>query len=136
MPSCFIGDQVNVGGDQLGWKGGSRSIDPPSVPNGPTPEPTSNNGNLESQDDGLSTGWIIIIVFFSALIMYCIIGFVYNGKKRDEYIIPNYAMWKLLPKLTMAGCNVSYEFVRGLMNKGGDYNTDDGIEQTSLDNSE
>lgn len=93
-------------------------------------------------DDGSSSGgWIFIGILFGVIFLYCAIGYAINGHKTKKWgnykdNIPQLTFWKVLPKLVCVGCQVSYEFIRGLMNKqvgGSDKSlmdtADDGIEK-------
>eukprot|EP01084_Bolivina_argentea_P083598 151364_1 len=104
--TCWIGDQIKVHqSQQTGWIGKSRSSDP-------TPQPTSLPS--DSQIDGMSFGWLFIIIFISCVFLYCLIGYIYKGIKdknwKDiQHNIPNYQIWKNLPKLVCVGCKISWE---------------------------
>ena len=92
---------------------------PPTICNDP---PTFSDSELSN---GLSTGWIVIIILFSVFMLYCIAGYVYNGKKNENWKhvshnIPNYGLWKALPSLTITGCKVTYEFMMNLRSRGDD----------------
>ena len=81
---------------------------------------TTYNGPL------LSVGSIILIVFGCVIILYCIIGYVINGRRSGEWgavksNVPQFSFWcSLLPKLTWAGCVVSKDWIRAkyLASKG------------------
>ena len=82
-----------------------------------------NDGMGSSEGDGISGGWVFIIVLFGLFAVYCCIGYIVNGYRNDgkwkEYgdNIPNYAFWRALPRMTIVGCNVSYQWVLGKMGR-------------------
>eukprot|EP01084_Bolivina_argentea_P174340 302008_1 len=67
---------------------------------------------------GMSGGSVFLLTLFIILIVYCIGGYVFNGYKSKEWgnvkgNIPQYEYWKYVPVLTVTGCKISYEYVRG-----------------------
>ena len=93
------------------------------------------NGASTSSDAGLSTGSILLIVACSVFVMYCVAGYMMNGFKSDNFKdcrnnTPHYSFWTKLPFLVVAGCKVSYEFVKG-QGKG---QNDDDTQLIELDN--
>lgn len=79
-------------------------------------------GEDSSLDSTGGWGWVFIGILFGVLFLYCVIGYVINGAKSKEWgdyqrNIPQLTFWKVLPKLTFVGCQVSYEVIRGLLNK-------------------
>eukprot|EP01084_Bolivina_argentea_P122712 217450_1 len=112
QPSCWIGHGSMDKGEQTGWQGRQR-------PDYPTSEPTKSPTNENVSSNVISGGWIFIIIFVTVLTCYCLIGCIYNGKQNENYLdiannIPNYSLWKLLPKLTITGCKVTYDSLKGL----------------------
>jgi len=73
-----------------------------------------------STGGGLSDGSIILIALLVSLILYCVIGMIWNKKKRGatgKELIPNYDFWSGLPGLVKDGGKY---FVQRLTNcKGG-----------------
>ena len=54
--------------------------------------------DFDDGSDGLSIGWIVVIVLLSVFFVYCAIGYAINGSKSKEWgnfrnNIPNYGMW-------------------------------------------
>jgi len=75
-----------------------------------------------SSKSGLSGGWIFIICFLTAFLFYCIIGYSVNGYRSENWKdisgnIPNYSMWKTLPKATIGGCIFTLGWIRGKCTK-------------------
>ena len=60
----------------------------------------------------LSLGWILIITFFVALLVYIVSGCVYNVKVGKQKVavaaLPQYRYWKQLPGLVKDGCKYSW----------------------------
>eukprot|EP01124_Arcella_intermedia_P024903 TRINITY_DN4309_c0_g1_i1.p1 TRINITY_DN4309_c0_g1~~TRINITY_DN4309_c0_g1_i1.p1 ORF type:complete len:171 (-),score=32.20 TRINITY_DN4309_c0_g1_i1:9-521(-) len=92
--TCWLkelkGNQKTV----IGVTSGTKKESPP-VPVPPPPENSS-----------LSLGSIILIVFFSVLLVYIVVGFIYN-KQVNEYSgmdnIPNMQFWRSVPGYIQAG---------------------------------
>lgn len=60
---------------------------------------------------GFDIGWIIIICFFSLIIVYIIVGMVVNWKVRDKHgaeIFPQYEFWRSFPGLVKDGILFSW----------------------------
>ena len=52
--------------------------------------------------------------------LYCVSGYIFNSKKRDNWSylnLPNLTFWKTLPKWTVVGCIVTYQWIRKQINK-------------------
>lgn len=81
---------------------------PPTICNNP---PTYSVGQVST---GLSPGSIFIIVLLSLFVSYCVVGTVYQGKKNQKWVIPNYSLWRALPSLFLAGCKVTIEYLQNL----------------------
>jgi len=88
---------------------------------------SSNICNVEpatssSSKAGLSGGSIFVICFCSVFLFYCIIGYSVNGYRSENWKdisgnIPNYSMWKTLPKATIGGCIFTLGWIRGKCTK-------------------
>eukprot|EP01084_Bolivina_argentea_P139290 245057_1 len=75
--------------------------------------PNEDNGN----ENGMSVGTIVIIVFLSCFVTYCVVGYTFRGFKTKEWMdlkanVPHYIFWDMLPQWIAAGCKVSFEYVR------------------------
>uniref|UniRef100_A0A2R5LIH7 Putative secreted protein n=1 Tax=Ornithodoros turicata TaxID=34597 RepID=A0A2R5LIH7_9ACAR len=59
-----------------------------------------------TQLQGLSAGSVLLILFFVLLLIYLVIGIVYNHSHgaRGWEMIPNYQFWTELPLLIVEGC--------------------------------
>jgi len=76
--------------------------------------------------DGLSGGWIFIIILVSCIFAYCVGGYVVmaltvnkaGGFKDVGGNIPQKSLWVALPSLVLAGCMVTKEATMNLVNKG------------------
>lgn len=94
-----------------------------------------------SIDDGLSGGWVFIICLIGGFVLYCLGGYLFMGLQvnKDQGLgafndnIPNKNFWVTCPKWVIAGCQVSYEYVRAQMNKngGGDGELDGALVETT-----
>lgn len=94
-----------------------------------------------SSDDssGLSGGWIFIIILISGFFAYFCIGYIVmaltinkaGGFGDVSNNIPNKALWINCPKLVIAGCMVSKDFLVGLTNKGGSDKQDTLVEDSA-----
>ena len=90
-----------------------------------------------STDDGLSGGWIFIICLVGGFLLYCIGGYLFmglsvnkdRGLKAFNDNIPNKDFWVTCPKLVGAGCMVTMEYVKGLMNKNGEGGDDGALDE-------
>mmetsp|Transcript_49159 Transcript_49159/g.44015 ORF Transcript_49159/g.44015 Transcript_49159/m.44015 type:complete len:292 (+) Transcript_49159:29-904(+) len=70
--------------------------------------------SIDSGSNGLSGGWIFIIIFFTGFLLYCLAGFVYKGQKNKEWKywnIPNFNFWRALPAMVLVGCKVTYQWL-------------------------
>ena len=87
------------------------------------------DGNDDELNDGLSGGWIFIIILICCLSIYCIGGYIMNGMKSKDWMnykgnVPQFStFWIYVPRLVKAGCMVSYEYLRGKI--GGDGSNND-----------
>ena len=87
----------------------------------------------DGDNEGMSVGWIFIICLMGVLFVYCLMGYMVNGYKNNgewgdyQRNIPNYGLWEALPKLTIVGCKISYEWVMGMVGKGGDMEETDQL---------
>ena len=79
-------------------------------------------GSSNDESDGLSPGYIFIILLCVGIILYCVGGFIFNGMRNPNeegkwtdlsYNIPNLPFWKILPQLVMAGCTETTNWVKG-----------------------
>lgn len=74
-----------------------------TTPNPVTPDPVT----PDPKKSGLSTGSILLILFFVFLILYLVGGIIYkkivNGAQGKE-LIPNIEFWTSLPGLVLDGC--------------------------------
>ena len=78
--------------------------------------------------NGLSGGWIFIIIFLCAFFLYFVGGYIIiakttnkeGGFKDFSNNIPQRSFWVALPSLVVAGCAVSKEYIMSLINKEGD----------------
>eukprot|EP01084_Bolivina_argentea_P280406 479537_1 len=80
-----------------------------------------------SDNSGLSGGSIFVILFFSVLFGYFVIGYIviWQLKNKDKGFvlldnIPNVSFWIILPALVKTGCVVSYSFLAQKMGKNTD----------------
>mmetsp|Transcript_63560 Transcript_63560/g.77751 ORF Transcript_63560/g.77751 Transcript_63560/m.77751 type:complete len:252 (+) Transcript_63560:62-817(+) len=78
---------------------------------------------------GLSGGWIFVICFGAVFVLYCIVGYTINGCRSKNWKdisgnIPNYSMWKTLPKATIAGCIFTFAFICGQCTKNDNSDND------------
>lgn len=88
-----------------------------------------------TDESGMSGGWVFIIILICLVSVYCIGGYVMAGVKSGNWgdvkgNIPQYrTLWMYVPKLVLAGCITSFEWIKGKAggNKYGD--TDDIYEQ-------
>ena len=84
------------------------------------------HNSSKSDDEELSGGWIFIIMLLVGMFLYFTIGYVYmastvnkeGGFADFENNIPHRSFWCSLPFLTIAGCQVTKEFIMGFFNKG------------------
>lgn len=74
--------------------------------------------------NGLSTGSVLLILLLVAVVLYCGGGYVFNAMRNPdkdwgdtETNCPHLAFWRLLPKLVLAGCSVSYEYATTKLNR-------------------
>ena len=89
---------------------------------------------LTDEDESNSVGgWIFIGCVLGGLFLYCVVGYGINGYRSKNWgdckgNIPNFNFWKILPKLTVTGCIVSFEFCKGKCRKDNNFNeTDAGL---------
>eukprot|EP01084_Bolivina_argentea_P231812 390819_1 len=72
--------------------------------------------SLGLEDNVLSGGSIFLIIFFVCMLLYCVIGYIFNGIKNSEWnkisSLPQYSFWITLHKYVVAGCVVTYELLR------------------------
>ena len=81
--------------------------------------PIDNNDNNGSI---ISVGSVLLIVFFISFIIYCIVGYMMNGFKTDEFKdwrsnIPHFEFWTHLPQLVKMGFIVTFECITGKNNQ-------------------
>jgi len=75
------------------------------------------SGNGSGESGGLSTGSILLIVFFPLVFVYFIGGLLYNkyhkGAESFPEMIPNHSFWSDLPSLVKDGCVLSFQCISG-----------------------
>eukprot|EP01084_Bolivina_argentea_P174888 302908_1 len=82
--------------------------------------PVTDTSDSISSMSGGTVFIIIVIVLFSS---YCLIGYIFNGYKRNEWkdIKQNtphlHTFWVYLPSLVVTGCRVSYEYLYSVIGK-------------------
>ena len=71
--------------------------------------------------DSISIGSLICIIFGATLTFYCIVGYIINGYKRNEWKdfqtnLPHCnSFWRYLPSLVTTGCIISKEYISGAL---------------------
>jgi len=84
-------------------------------------------GPIPKSVTGLSGGWIFIIILIVVIPVYCVLGCIYNRKRKGTTgmveSIPNVEFWKDLPSLVKEGCQFVYQRVRNKIRGGGEYET-------------
>eukprot|EP00486_Rosalina_sp_Unknown_P012722 CAMPEP_0201597176 /NCGR_PEP_ID=MMETSP0190_2-20130828/193733_1 /ASSEMBLY_ACC=CAM_ASM_000263 /TAXON_ID=37353 /ORGANISM="Rosalina sp." /LENGTH=280 /DNA_ID=CAMNT_0048058009 /DNA_START=10 /DNA_END=852 /DNA_ORIENTATION=+ len=84
----------------------------------------------ESTTSGMSGGWVFIIILICLISVYCIVGYIMGGVKSGDWgnikkNLPQFmTFWIYVPKLTLAGCITSWEWIRGKV--GGSHDADTG----------
>ena len=97
---------------------------------------------LVEESKSISVGSVLLIVFFVSIVLYCAVGYGYNGHKGKDWgnvkgNIPQFVFWKTVPLWIIAGCKVTYEFLQTKVN-GGDgqplmtTDVDDGVDDQQL----
>jgi len=92
----------------------------------------------DDSDNGLSGGWVFIIILLVGAFLYFAIGYAYlsyknpNSYKDFKNNIPNKTFWILLPKYTFAGCVVTKEFIINTYNKYSNKSTTGGEETKKM----
>lgn len=83
-----------------------------------------NGSNASTSGGELSLGWILIIVFFGVIFLYCLIGYIICAKKNPENgwgnvkaNTPHLSFWCSIPKYTWVGCCVTKEFTMNKINE-------------------
>ena len=76
--------------------------------------------------------YIGINSLFSVFVLYCIVGYIINGVRSKNWgdvtgNIPNFNMWKTLPKASIAGCIFTYGWCRGKCSKSGTQDMDEPL---------
>ena len=79
--------------------------------------PGGGGGDDSSSSDGLSGGWVFIIIFISCLFAYCAFGTIYMGVREKDWTIPNAQFWVKVPSLVIAGCGVTYQRIMKMAGK-------------------
>lgn len=72
--------------------------------------------------DGLSGGWVFIIILLVGSFVYCVAGCVWMNRREGATgtdMIPQKAFWAALPGYVLDGCRATWGFALGLCNKGG-----------------
>jgi len=79
--------------------------------------PDAPGGNESEGSGGLSTGSILLIVFFPLVFVYFIAGVLYNkyhkGAESFPEMIPNHSFWSDFPFLVKDGCVFSFQCISG-----------------------
>lgn len=86
----------------------------------------STNGHSTNTPDnpsGLSLGSILLIIFFSLMVVYIILGALYNKFARSregKEVFPHYTFWIELPVLVKEGGAYSFHSAKKLCGRGSD----------------
>lgn len=76
----------------------------------------------DGSSDGISGGWVFIILLLGGTLCYCIAGIVFKTQKygvTGAEAIPNIEFWQDLPLLISDGCSFTYQTIAGLLGVGG-----------------
>ena len=93
------------------------------------------NANDALTNDGLSGGWTFIIILTAILFGYCLIGYLIAGYRTKQWTnfkenLPQCnTFWVYLPRLVMAGCSVSFQFVQAKLRPTGEVDTSELIDE-------